>query len=204
MKNTTLATLGAAILWSASVIIQEAHPNDHHISLSQQHSCAFDPDVHRMIVVDNDDDCDDSDPTWMPVPSTGDMFDTNDRGFAIEFLQPRSAGALFTDDCDDGDPSWMPAPPFSALVTIGPTGGHAWELRDAIQSKIRDIVEQDTRASTYFPDETLTLDVAEGGRFRQEMQEILKQLSQENTFVNRALIDGHLPYILLRPRGNGS
>lgn len=202
MKSKAFAIIGAAILWSAWVTSQDAHADDRQISLSPQHSCVSDPDNHRMIVVDKDDDCDDSDPTWNPAPPTSVMFDTSDRGFVIKFMQPRSSGVLLTDDCDDGDPTWIPAPPFNALVTIGQTAGRAWELQDATQSRIRDILKHSIDANTYSPNETLSFTLTEGGYFRQETQKILDQLSEDNTFIHRALTEGHMPYLLLRPRGN--
>ena len=205
MKTRAFAIIGAATLWSACVTSQEAHADGRQISPPPQHSYVSDPDVHPMVVASNDDDCDDSDPTWMPAPSTGVLFDTGDKGFVIKFMRPRSSGVLVTDDCDDGDPSWMPAPPFSALVTIGQTGGRAWELQDETQTRVRKIVKPSTIVNTFSLGEidgALSSSLTGGRRFRQEMQKIVDQLSEDNAFVNRALADGHMPYLFLRPRGN--
>lgn len=205
MKTAATATIGAALLWSSCVTNQEAHADDHQTFLLPLHSCTSDPDVPHMVVASNDDDCDDSDPTWLPAPPTDVLFDISAKGFVIEFAQPRSLGLLFTDDCDDGDPSWMPAPPFSAIVTIGQNGGRAWELQDEMQSRVIDIIKHSISPSTYSPEETggtVSFPITESGRYQQEIQKMLNQLSENNAFIDRALEDGHIPYLFLRSRGN--
>ena len=205
MDTKAFAIFGTAMLWSACVTTQDAHADDRQISLPPQHSCLSDPEDYRMVFARNDDDCDDSDPTWMPAPPSDVLFDTSDEGFAINLMQPRSLGVLFTDDCDDGDPSWMPAPPFSALVTIGLNGGRAWELPDEVKIRIREFINRSPGAKTYSQDETariLSFTSTGGGRFRQEMQEILDQLSDDNSFIESTLANGQIPYFFLKPRGN--
>lgn len=205
MKTIVVAIVGAATLWTACVINQGAHADNYQVSLLPQHLNISDSDIHHIIIVSIDDDCDDSDPTWMPAPPTGVLSDTKDEGFIIEFSQPRSSRFLFSDECDDDDPSWIPAPPFSAIVTIGQSGGRAWELQDETHLRAREIIKHLISANSYPPEDTdgtLSFTLTEAEHFQQEMQKILDQWVEDNVFLNHALSDGHVPYLFLRSRGN--
>ena len=167
-------------------------------------ACIVTPGVPRIVIASDDEDCDNTDPSWHQAPNESFSFDFSASSSETPLSHLPPFGALYTDDCGVGDPTWMPVPPFSALMTVGQYGGRVWRLQSSTAAEILDFVSDSSDASDYsYNNLGAFFPFTENSRdeFQNRMQAIIDRLSHADADIRHEIEAGKLPYFLLRIQG---